>query len=107
MSFAPTQVTATVAQPITVVFVNEGAVEHDWVVMNVPVRDVQATVEGTGGTHQTRTGDGSTPSIHVAAMPGERGEVRFTAERAGRYTVVCTVPGHKEAGMMGMLTVVE
>jgi uncharacterized cupredoxin-like copper-binding protein len=107
MTFTPTQVRATVGQPITVEFVNEGVVEHDWAVLKLAARDVRATVEGAGGTHQTGTGDGSNPSVHVAAMPGERGEVTFTAEQPGRYTIGCTVPGHKEAGMMGMLTVAE
>ena len=107
MSFAPTLVQARVGQPITVAFFNAGAVEHDWAVLNLPARDVQATAEGPGGTHQTGTGDGSDPSVHVAAMPGQHGAVTFTPEQIGRYTIVCTVPGHKEAGMMGMLTVVE
>lgn len=88
-------------------FSNAGAVEHDWSVLNMPAHDVHETAEGAGGTHARHSADGSAPSVHVAAMPRQQGEVTFTPDKAGRYTVVCTVPGHKEAGMMGMLSVAE
>lgn len=105
LSFTPAQVSARVGQPLTVAFKNTGAVEHDWAVLEMPVQDMHADAEEGGGTHGHEAADGSAPTVHVAAMPGNVTEVTFTPEQAGRYTVVCTVPGHKDAGMMGMLTV--
>ncbi|HEX6287669.1 MAG TPA: plastocyanin/azurin family copper-binding protein [Herpetosiphonaceae bacterium] len=107
MSFTPALVTATVGKPITIAFTNEGVIEHDWAVLNLPAHDVRATEAEDGHSHAAQPVSNASPTVHVAALPGKQSDVTFTPERPGRYTIVCTVPGHKEAGMMGILTVVE
>lgn len=42
---------------------------------------------------------------HVTSEAGETVEGGFTADRPGTYTYYCSVPGHREAGMEGTLTV--
>ena len=42
---------------------------------------------------------------HVAADRGETARGGLTAEEAGTYSYYCSVPGHREAGMEGTLTV--
>lgn len=42
---------------------------------------------------------------HVAAEPGETGFGGFRAGEPGRYTFYCSVEGHREAGMEGVLVV--
>lgn len=37
--------------------------------------------------------------------PGKRGLLRVVFRRSGRYPYVCTVPGHVQAGMKGVLKV--
>ena len=37
--------------------------------------------------------------------PGHEGEVTFRAAREGNFQYICTVPGHKELGMQGTLTI--
>ena len=36
---------------------------------------------------------------------GRMGSLKVKFKRAGRYRYICTVPGHAEAGMKGVLTV--
>jgi uncharacterized cupredoxin-like copper-binding protein len=36
---------------------------------------------------------------------GQAGTLEFTPTKPGTYEFICTVPGHKEAGMVGALIV--
>lgn len=45
----------------------------------------------------------STPPI----QSGEEHTLRFRPEEAGTYRFRCTVPGHEEAGMVGIPVVTE
>lgn len=45
------------------------------------------------------------PEIHVAAPIGENNTIEFTPSEPGEYEFLCTVSGHKEAGMVGTLIV--
>lgn len=40
-------------------------------------------------------------------QPGEGGTSEFVAGEAGTYYYICTVPGHREQGMVGEITVTE
>lgn len=44
-------------------------------------------------------------NINEDVDPGGEKIIRFTADRAGTYTFICNIPGHKEAGMVGTLEV--
>jgi plastocyanin len=44
---------------------------------------------------------------HVAAERGDTATGGFRADRLGRYTYYCGVPGHRQAGMEGTLIVTE
>lgn len=61
--------------------------------------------------HNLTIEEGSSPGApgeELAATPtfagGEQRELRVDVP-PGRYTLVCTVPGHREAGMVGAITV--
>ena len=48
--------------------------------------------------------------VHVTEHVESKGdvmEVMFRAEKPGQYAYYCTIPGHKEAGMEGLLIVEE
>jgi len=76
----------SVIRPGTAVFrtVNDGAVQHDF------------RIKGIG----TPTGMG-TPILGS----GQRATLTVRFAKPGRYTFLCTVPGHAAAGMKGKLTV--
>jgi uncharacterized cupredoxin-like copper-binding protein len=101
--FAPAQLTVTAGQPVELTFQNTGAVEHDWSVREIDLAGNPTATDATGGHMTGDTHDA--PKLHVAAGPAAQGKLTFTPSKAGTYEVLCTVAGHKEAGMVGTLTV--
>lgn len=79
--YEPIDLSVDADQPFTIMLHNEGVLEHD------------ITIEGfeeQGG-------------IHLLAK--EDGMATFSLPEPGEYTVYCTVPGHRDAGMESTLTV--
>jgi uncharacterized cupredoxin-like copper-binding protein len=64
--------------------------------------DVTITLNNTGVTMHNFSIDQL--GISVDVQPGQTGSVTINAT-AGTYQFYCNVPGHKEAGMVGTLTV--
>ncbi len=77
-AFTPSQITVAPGDA-TISLANKGTIEHDFVVDTLGIM-VHAAV-------------GTTATGSVAAMT------------AGTYPFYCSIPGHKEAGMTGTLTV--
>ncbi|MDX2272883.1 MAG: sulfocyanin-like copper-binding protein [Cyanobacteriota bacterium] len=44
---------------------------------------------------------------NLELKPGAKVEWQFIPIQAGRYPLVCTIPGHAEAGMMGEIIVTD
>lgn len=80
LQFSPPTITVRSGEIIRIELRNTDGVLHDW-----------AAPEVAGA--------------HVAAGPGVTEQGTFRAPASGSYAVVCTVPGHKEAGMTGRLVV--
>ncbi len=76
--FDPAEFTIPADTPVKVTLPNQGAAPHDF------------SIDALG--------------ISVTVNPGETGEVTINAP-AGEYEYYCNIPGHKEAGMVGKLTV--
>ncbi len=76
--FDPTDLAAPADTAVTIDLVNEGAAVHDF------------TIDALG--------------VNVTLNPGESGQVSINAP-AGTYEYYCSIPGHKDAGMVGTLTV--
>jgi uncharacterized cupredoxin-like copper-binding protein len=88
-----------VGQPIEVQFSNEGALAHDFTITEIPLRE-----EAGADDHDAH---GAEADVHLHLEAGESGSISFTPTEAGTYSYECTVPGHKEAGMIGTLNVIE
>lgn len=82
MKFEPKTISARAGE-VTFAVKNVGTIEHNFVIE-----------DGAGGS------PGRIPNIAVGAT-----EQLAVALKAGTYTFICGLPGHKEAGMTGTLTV--
>jgi uncharacterized cupredoxin-like copper-binding protein len=79
LAFQPSSITIPADTETEFEFANTGASLHDF------------AVDELGG-------------VIIALEPGQEGSATITAP-AGTYTFYCSVPGHREAGMEGTLTV--
>jgi uncharacterized cupredoxin-like copper-binding protein len=52
-----------------------------------------------------RTGAAGEPEFHLAAEPGQTVVIEFRPTAPGTYQFFCSVPGHIQAGMNGVLVV--
>jgi uncharacterized cupredoxin-like copper-binding protein len=78
-SFTPATLTLKAGQGSTIVLKNTGSIEHD------------LTVSDAG--------------FKVTAPTSQSAEKVLTVDKPGTYEFHCSVPGHKEGGMKGQLTV--
>jgi plastocyanin len=78
--FTPADVHIKADEFAVLTFSNADPVFHDW------------SVEGLA-------------NVDVPARPGQTAKLRFRVDEPGTYRIICTVPGHAEAGMTGTLVV--
>lgn len=78
-SFRPAEVRVTAGRPINIALTNRGAIFHD---LTIPAQRFQVQVQ-----------------------PGQRVDGSLPALPRGTYEFYCSVPGHREAGMVGRLVV--
>ena len=74
-------ISAAVGQTVNVEFVNNGALEHNFIIDEFGIDNL--------------------------LQSGESSTISFTLEKAGSYEYYCNVAGHLEAGMKGTITVSE
>ncbi len=79
IGYEPTELSIAADTDVTITFTNTGFLEHDFVIEDT---DYATEIYGNGGTEDL-----------VVNLP------------AGEYTYYCSVPGHREQGMVGTLTV--
>jgi uncharacterized cupredoxin-like copper-binding protein len=79
MFFDPRAISVPEGSTVEIALTNEGLVEHDFVLDEAQFRLYTAAGESASGT--------------------------FVVPPAGTYTFSCSIPGHREAGMVGTLIV--
>ncbi len=99
--FSPNVINVTAGKPVELTLINEGAVEHDFVIAVIPVKDVSTS----GMEMDHMSGDHAEYDLHSATAAGATSTLTFTVTEPGTYEIICSVPGHKEAGMTGELIV--
>ena len=94
--FTPSAITVPAGQEISLTLVNNGAVEHEFVIMkfgkevSVPFSDDDE--DNIYWEHEVEPGATDTVTFIAPSDPGE-------------YQLVCGIAGHLEGGMQGVLTV--
>lgn len=83
--FEPSSFRVEAGKPIKLVLTNAGQIEHDLMISGLM----------PGGQE-----------LQVAAGAGEKASIEFAPDKPGVYEIVCTLPGHKSAGMVGKIEVV-
>jgi uncharacterized cupredoxin-like copper-binding protein len=112
-SFSPAQTTVRIGQSVQLVLKNTGVTLHDLSIEKIALVGTPvvksddadhmsgAMSDHMGGTHTEEM------VVHIAADAGHSGSITFTPTEAGEYEFYCTVAGHKAAGMVGKLIVVQ
>ncbi len=94
IDYSENEIMATAGEELTIEFENTGALEHTFTITEI---DADVPEE-----FQTDEYD-----LDVMLQAGESDTLTFTPNEAGEFEYWCTVPGHREAGMVGTLTVEE
>ena len=96
-AYRPSRIQLTAGRPAKLVFVNRGQIAHQFetdYLRNVPARitDPSVYIES--------------PGVDILRLePGRSATLIFTPRARGRFTFACTIEGHREAGMKGILEV--
>jgi len=96
MKYIPKEVFVKKNLPITLSLKNSDQVEHDIVIKTTSFKLVSES------SHQHEV---ESNMIHLHAEPQTTSEATFTINESGTYSFYCTVPGHRESGMIGLFVV--
>ena len=95
IKFDKAALSATAGQVLTINLSNMGALEHDFTIDKI---DAKATLDGKDIKSEKY-------AMSARMKAKTSGKLEITPSAAGTFEYYCTVTGHKEAGMKGMLTV--
>ncbi|MEX2246880.1 MAG: cupredoxin domain-containing protein [Dehalococcoidia bacterium] len=98
--FVPVDLTATTGVTTELTLENFDDVEHDFQIDEI---DAEIIEGGSGSGEHREEHTGAALTVHTEA--GETASVTFVANERGTYEFYCTIPGHKDSGMVGTLTV--
>ena len=100
MRFFPATWEAQAGEPIRIILINKGKVDHELVIgseKEIIAHAKEMANPGTKGHHHTN---------EVSAKPGQQAELVWTFKNPGQYAMACFEPGHYESGMKGVINVV-
>lgn len=108
-AFSPGEVTIAAGEMVTLTLKNTGNQEHDLSIagLNADVVESSGTMRNDAHGEQSHGNSGQSMEgeLHLHTKPGEVQTITFIPLQPGTYKMVCTLPGHKEAGMVGIIKV--
>lgn len=106
MAFTPTVVQMKAGDTIRFHFRNDGQAIHEAVIGDEAFQEEHAAEMASTATDGHSMGHDTEESAPLVVLPGETGEMTFTATASGRLIIGCHQPGHWDAGMKATLDVV-
>lgn len=107
--FEPNQFTLKEGQPVRLTLDNVGTVDHELEISDLKAKDVHLDLSQAGkippDEKSEAESDAQKEQIHGYAAQGGKAVVEFTPISSGTFEFACNLPGHKEAGMVGKVTV--
>ena len=104
LEFEPAAYAVTAGNAIELTLRSEDAVEHDFIVEGAG--PFGSAFDQSGGHDHDE--EEFVEDLHIAhAFAGDEAVSLFTISEPGIYDVYCSIPGHREAGMVGHLAVIE
>jgi len=99
LKFSTGAIAAKAGEVVELSLANKGGIEHDFSIKTFS-GDRGFRIEGQDTVSPRAKGD-----VHAHLRSKQAGLLRLKAGAPGTYEFYCSVPGHKEAGMKGTLTV--
>ncbi|WP_395667070.1 plastocyanin/azurin family copper-binding protein [Methylocella sp.] len=99
MLFSPRRVDISQGEQIRFVLKNAGALEHEFVLGSQEANQAHAAAMAAnpGMSHEEPN--------EISLKSGATGELVWTFTQTGDFDYSCLIPGHREAGMSGVLVV--
>lgn len=105
VKFVPNSITIPAGKTVKLILKNSDAgTEHDLASDDLMVSMTQGGGHGSG--HESTTAGDASMMLAVHTKEGETNSIIFKAAKPGTYNIYCTIAGHKDAGMIGTITVV-
>ena len=99
MRFAPSKWEAQAGEPIRIILVNKGKVDHELVFGSE--KEIIAHAKEMANPNSK----GHQHTNEISVKPGQQAELVWTFKEPGQYAMACFEPGHYEAGMRGVINV--
>ena len=94
IAFSSVELTARVGDVLELTLRNTGLLDHDFT-----IDELTGEVSALGRSRADRF------AVHVPLDRKEEGLLRLRLTQRGEYVFYCSVPGHRSAGMEGLLIV--
>ena len=99
MRFSPAKLTVKAGETIRFLVVNKGKLPHEMVI------GTGAELDEHAEWMRKMPGMSHAEPNQVTLAPGQRGRIVWTFDKPGTFAFACLVPGHREAGMVGSVSV--
>lgn len=96
MEYSKNEIIVEKDKPVTLTLTNLDKIEHDIEIRTFSFNIIKGTKHNHGPDKSL---------LHLHAAPDNTETLTFTLTESGVYEFYCTIPGHKELGMIGQLIV--